>query len=477
MNGLASKIFQLFSLVTTGIGLYPLMLGQTAVWMDSDLYSQVAAATVTALLTTAIQIGLTAAWMSFFARPLTRAYMLLLAMTLSLASGAFAAGTWTAFLDASGVKERLTADLRSDTIGPLRAYARKYDRLAAEASQLSKLAARKQKNETASGGSCDDEERAIKGIGDKSRLRDAQRTTFDTLAEATRQLSIHANEIAISVSTSVSDAQVVEAYKEGQRLAFDPAMSGLRTTVAQQLDGLGNGWRSQDGKRTFVCQDRQLQAALLEMQDILQSGLELPDAPPTSADVDFLDTLAAARGTIAALLEMATTGREPDNISANIVAAIVVAGFIELVIIFFLSADNGIRRELGTNPTRLELFLSGRRTYRDEEYRRHAREFAYVASLMVHDGEGSRYFAVPIDGDIQTLVEGEQIAQSWRMKPDKQFGDGVDLSRIDPDWVQARSHIHGGARSFRLFVVTRQIMEHLSRLARDIGRKDPPESA
>ncbi|MBV1868288.1 MAG: hypothetical protein KUG69_10345 [Marinosulfonomonas sp.] len=475
MDNIAARIFQIFSWATTGIGLFPLLHGQMSVWLGTGLVPLIAAITLTTLMTTAIQVGLTSAWNRFFRMPVFSAPAISLvafvvAAGLSLASGIFASGSWTALLDATGVRDRTTAVRRGTTIDPLRDFARTYATLAEKTNRLSSIAERKRDIEDRTGGSCDGETNAVRGFGPKATIRNQQARVFGNTSSQTRTLSQRATEIAITVATATDDVAVIEAYKEASRLALDPVLSNLRATVHEQLDGIRNGFTLPDTSAKVICKDANLEAALVDLQTVLDRELSLPNAIPTSSDITIVDSLNVAWEHMGRILQATLDGQPAEVVSSTVLMALILAGAIELFIIAFLSFEASTRRARGIDPSGIDVFLSGARKLGSAEKEKLARQFFVLQSLAIYDDDGRTYFAVPLDGNMSSAAEAEQIALCWQLRPDRRLGAGVDLSRVEPGWVIARDNYHGGARHFRLYGISkRAIRHHLRHLARDVG--------
>ena len=475
MDNIAAKIFQLFSWATTGIGLFPLLHSQMSVWLGTGIIPFIAAITLTTLMTTAIQVGLTSAWNRFFrssflSAPIISLVALAVALGLSSASGIFASGSWTALLDATGVRDRMTAVRRGTTIDPLRDFARTYATLAEKTDRLSIIATKKRDIEDRTGGSCDGETNAVRGFGPKATIRNTQARVFKNTSDQTHTLSQRANEIAITVATATDDTAIIGAYKQASRLALDPVLARLRATVDQQLDGIRNGFALPDTSAKVICKDAELEAALVDLQTNLGRNLVLPNTIRTTSKITIVDSLNVAGEHVVRIFQALLEGRPADVASSSVLLALILATAIELMIIAFLAFEASTRRARGLEPSEIEVFMSGARNLDNAEKEKLARQFFILQSLAVSDDDRRTYFSVPLGGDMSLAAEAEQIALCWRLRPDNHFGSGIDLSRIEPDWVRARNEFHGGARHFRLYVISgRAIRKHLRCLARDVA--------
>lgn len=474
MNRTIFIMIQAVSWFTTGAALAPLFINQAGVYVGESTIATALGLGLAVAVTSIIQACLTLAWVRFHENPWRRPVTLLAGIAMSLTSGVFAGASWTTFTESTIVERRIHQRETGKATAPLWRFSEIQAGVAAEAETLATVADDKKRIEETEGGSCAGD-RKVKLCGPKCRLRQRQATLFDQIAVEARTLSDEATGIAGRFGRGADDEALTLAFVDARRLAGGPMRARMITRLQGQLRGFSEGWRDPGADGVFICRDPEMVTAINDLIAAVDTEVVFPDTPPSRVELQFLDSLEVATGKMMSLALRAVTGAADESDLENDVAYGLAIGIaIELLIIWLIALDMGLRREEGSLRGPLDCRLCSARPMKPNQRADYQLILDSLRSMSLSAG-GVEFLAVPIDGDPAAAARIAAIAERLGLPPHRHAGDGVDLAAIKPAWVAARDALHGGARRFRLFKITAAVRAWRRTAAQDLAAGEPGE--
>jgi len=464
-------ILQGASFAATASGSYPLFRDQAAGWSGLEGMSHLAAMGAAALFSGAIQAVLSIAWMRFCGDPLRRPVALAFGITFSCLSALFAAGAWVAAASINDLSDALTEDSKRAASAPLSDFSRRLADIAGDALVVAEIASRKEEREARTGGSCDNDSAVRPGVGPKALLRRDQKRLFAEISEHLQDRAARASALAVDLARAETDEAMRALFLKARQIEQEPARARTIAALKAQHDGFENGWPTADGLR-FVCADGELRTAVSALLVGLETDLALGDAPPSAAQADYADALSAALETAIGLAVSLFGGPLPET-DSNVILGVLIAAAIDLAIVFLIGVDSARMRVAGDDPSDVETLGDARRSLGPEALAWRADDLRRLGALTISAPREGTFFAVPLDGAPDLCSAAQRLALRWKLRPDRNFGAGIDLARIEPHWVASRLDWHGGANRFRMFRITTRTEGTIRRVAFDVGVSQP----
>lgn len=171
---------------------------------------------------------------------------------------------------------------------PLRAMATNYGVVAAEAGDVSVLAAYQSNIESASGGTCGPSE---VGEGPIARLRASHAASLAVMNTAALTLAKDAQSLLGELSGGLSQSQIDDVHRRAQTLSLSPERARIdRLAVGMREGYAGSGFLWEGVRRS--CDDPVMVAALDRLLAAAGAGVELDASAPTKIEATLFDAYA-----------------------------------------------------------------------------------------------------------------------------------------------------------------------------------------
>jgi len=466
LSGWLALAFSVLSAVTSGIGLWWIIDQNT-----QDLRLSIGLAIAT---TTLIQVSILYAW-SQAASPgwsrKMRFVAMMFGLAFSLMSGLFAAGSYIALFNRNEVQTLANEERLGIVVEPLARASNQWLDLARDLEALSDEVRHKAETESRVGGSCDGDTPQI-GDGPRYRLRQRHANQADDMAQTVRGLSAEASDILRAAQGDYSRESMLHAFDAARDLASHRDFARVAAWLRSESAGFGSQFVDPESNDSFVCRDADLQTRMMAALEMIAGGFELPLLPPEPVEITVKDTIGKSYADAFALVFMVFLGDfDPIRFQAASLSLVgyLAAGVVEAAIIYLLLAGAAGRRARGGHTLSLDVWNGTRRKLPAILRQDYAHWVPLILKLTLED-RNQLYFARPVDGAPDVVAICLEIYLRLNLPCDPDFRPAIPLSEVVPEWVEARSDVHGGARHFALHPLEKDRLEWLKLAARDLDQ-------
>lgn len=402
-----------------------------------------------------------------------RVLALAVALGASMTSGGLAAGCYIYAFNKTAIEEYRTRQNTNQVIEPLAVFGKSLLDIALSVETIAAKADNKKEIEIARGGTCQGDVNPRPTCGPKCRLRERHAGEAIQLAKTARKMSNEANGIISGLQQARSRESIIEAFQEAHGVATAPARANIGIWLEAEIEGFKTSFFDDESESWFVCRDPQLER---EMEAVLLKIKEepaLPNVPPDPVEVSTIDTIAKSYKDSLELSMGLVTGRlsqERREALAYSYPGFVVAGFVEAVIVLLVLFGSFRERDRGLEWEEVDEFTRYMRELSPSDQQRYRRWLDLMLALLIEDRR-CVYFAQPLDGSPEVGRECNELVRILGLPLDPDLGPDVPLAELYPEWVMSRNGVHGGARSFTLRPLNREMLVWLRKIARDLSER------